>query len=156
MSFRIKLVDATRILAFTALTLCLLPTNLIAETVAERSVLLVRQGAAALLRGKYQRAIKAYDRALEYDKLSDIRKASIYSDRGVAHWRMQNSDKALADFGKAIELNSQYPQVYNNMGNVYMDQSRPEEAVVRYLQRPSKLRRLMGLLIIIEAALILN
>ena len=100
-----------------------------AETVAERSVLLVRQGAAALLRGKYEHAIKAYDQALEYDKLSDIRKASIHSDRGVAYWRMKQNKQALADFGKAIELNPQYPQVYNNMGNVYMDMDRPAKAL---------------------------
>ena len=118
-----------RFLAFIALVLSIAPTSLMAETVAERSVLLVRQGAAALLRGKYQRAIKSYDRALEYDKLSDIRKASIHSDRGVAHWRLKEPDKALADFGMAIALNPQYPQVYNNMGNVYMDLNRPKDAV---------------------------
>ena len=110
-----------RMFAVIAFALMITPTGIMAETVAERSVLLVRQGAAALLRGKYEHAIKAYDRALEYDKLSDIRKASIHSDRGVAHWRLKQTDKALTDFSTAITLNPQYPQVYNNMGNVYMD-----------------------------------
>ena len=118
-----------RNLAFLVLFFALLPTGVIAETVAERSVLAVRQGAAALLRGKFEYAIKAYDRALEYDKLSPVRKASIHSDRGVAYWRMRQTDQALSDFTKAIEYNPQYPQVYNNMGNVYMDMKRPKEAL---------------------------
>ena len=118
-----------RISAFLALAVLLMPSSLVAETVAERSVLLVRKGAAALLRGKYEHAITSFDRALEYDKLSPVRKASIHSDRGVARWRLQQPDLALADFSKAIELNSQYPQVYNNMGNVYMDQNSHEKAL---------------------------
>jgi len=108
------------------------PAGLRAETVAERSVLLVRQGAAALLRGKFEHAISSYDRALQYDKLSPVRKASIHSDRGVARWRLQQPDLALADFNKAIELNAQYPQVYNNMGNVYMDQNSYKKALQAY------------------------
>lgn len=103
-----------------------------AQTAAERSVLLVRQGAAALLRGKYDRAIQAYDQALEYDKLAPANKANILSDRGVAHWRMNQSEQALVDFNQAIELNPQYPQVYNNMGNVLIDLNRHQEAVAAY------------------------
>lgn len=118
-----------RILAFLALALMALPTVTQAETVAERSVLLVRQGAAALLRGKFEHAVDVYGKALEYDKLSPIRKANIYSDRGVARWRMKQPDLALADFNKAIEFNPQYPQVYNNMGNVYMDMNRHKDAL---------------------------
>ncbi len=122
----------TKIFVLIALALAMFPmapSNVTAETVAERSVLLVRQAAAALLRGKNQQAIKAYDQALEYDKLSDIRKATIHSDRGVAYWRLKQTDKALADFSAAIALNAQYPQVYNNMGNVYMDLNRTKDAV---------------------------
>ncbi|MCF6199120.1 MAG: tetratricopeptide repeat protein, partial [Hyphomicrobiaceae bacterium] len=121
-----------RIPVFLLLAFLSIPSALMAETVAERSVLLVRQGAAALLRGKFESAISSYDRALEYDKLSPIRKASIHSDRGVARWRLQQPGLALADFNKAIELNAQYPQVYNNMGNVYMDQNNYEKALQAY------------------------
>ncbi len=103
-----------------------------AETTGERSILLVRQGAAALLRGKFKNAISAYDQALRYDKLSAVRKASIHSDRGVAFWRMNQPEEALKDFTSAIELNAQYPQAYNNMGNVYMDMKRPKEAIKVY------------------------
>jgi tetratricopeptide (TPR) repeat protein len=118
-----------KFLAFLVFAFILLPTGVMAETVAERSVLLVRQGAAALLRGKFDYAVKAYDNALKYDNLSPIRKASIHSDRGVAHWRMKKTEQALADFRKAIEFNPQYPQVYNNMGNVHMDMNRHEDAL---------------------------
>jgi len=118
-----------RILAFLALAFMMFPGGVLAETVGERSVLLVRQGGAALLRGKFEHAVKAYDEALQYDKLSAVRKASIHSDRGVAHWRMKQTDQALADFKKAITFNPQYPQVYNNMGNVYMDLNRHKDAV---------------------------
>ncbi len=121
-----------RIPAFLTLILLLLPSGAVAETVGERSVLLVRQGAAALLRGKFEHALKAYDEALQYDKLSPVRKASILSDRGVARWRMKQTESALADFKKSIEFNPQYPQVYNNMGNVYMDLNRHKEALKAY------------------------
>ena len=112
-----------------ALAFVVLTTDVQAETLAERSLLHVRQAAAALLRGKFEYAISAYGKALEYDKLSPVRKAGILSDRGVAYWRLKKTDKALADFTAAIELNAQYPQVYNNMGNVYMDLNRYKEAV---------------------------
>ena len=108
------------------------PVQARAETAAERSVLLVRQGAAALLRGRFGRAIKAYDEALQYDKLAPIRRASILSDRGVAHWRMQKNEQAVADFNQAIEINDKYPQAYNNLGNVLVDMNKHKEAIEAY------------------------
>jgi tetratricopeptide (TPR) repeat protein len=108
------------------------PGPAMAETGAERSMLLVRQGGAALLRGKYERAIRAYDEALGYEKLSPVRKASIYSDRGVALWRLRRAEQALGDFDKAIELNPQFPQVYNNKGNALLELDRKLDAISAY------------------------
>lgn len=105
-----------------------------AETAAERSLLMQRQGAAALMRGKYDKAIQAYDEALGYDKLAPANRANILSDRGVAHWRMNQAELALGDFRQAVEINPQYAQVYNNMGNVLMDQNKPQEAIQAYNQ----------------------
>jgi tetratricopeptide (TPR) repeat protein len=121
-----------RPILFALTAMMLAPTGAGAETVAERSALMQRQGAAALMRGKYDKAIQAYDEALGYDKLAPANRANILSDRGVAHWRMNEVELALADFKQAIEINPQYAQVYNNMGNVLMDQNKPQEAIQAY------------------------
>ena len=65
------------------LTLCGLAFILIAGAIpagAEDVTLLrAREGAAALLRGQYDKALAAYDEALSNPEIADFVKASIYS-----------------------------------------------------------------------------
>ena len=53
------------------------------------TLLRAREGAAALMRGQYDKAIASYDEALTAPEIADFIEASIYSDRGVAKWRAE-------------------------------------------------------------------
>ena len=97
---------------------------------AEDMILLrAREGAAALMRGQYDKAVASYDEALAAPEIADFIEASIYSDRGVAKWRMNQTKEAIDDFNKSIQLSPENSAVYNNRGNVLMDLGHPEEAV---------------------------
>ena len=95
----------------------------------DKTLLRAREGAAALMRGQYDKAVAAYDEALTAPEIADFIKASIYSDRGVAKWRMNQTKDAIEDFNKSIQLSAENAIVYNNRGNALMDLGHPDEAV---------------------------
>ncbi len=105
-----------------------------AQASVERALLYAQEGVNALMRGNNAKAIEAYGKALEDENLPEARRASIYNDRGVAHWREQRHERALEDFEKSIELNPDYAPVYNNRGNVLMATGRIEEAIEDFSQ----------------------
>jgi len=112
----------------------LLAALLVAGTAATASaedttLIRAREGAAALMRGQYDKAIAAYDEALTAPEIADFIEASIYSDRGVARWRLNQTKEAIEDFNKSIELSPENATVYNNRGNALMDLGHPDEAV---------------------------
>ena len=93
-----------------------------------KALLQAREGAAALLRGDYERAIAAHTAALEAGELSDPLRSNILNDRGLAKWQLKKPKLAIRDFNQAIELSPDYAIVYNNRGNALMDIGSPEEA----------------------------
>ena len=100
------------------------------QAMAEDVTLLrAREGAAALMRGQYDKAIASYDEALSAPEIADFIEASIYSDRGVAKWRLNQTKEAIEDFNKSIQLSPENATVYNNRGNALMDLGHPDEAV---------------------------
>jgi tetratricopeptide (TPR) repeat protein len=100
------------------------------EALAEDVTLLrAREGAAALMRGQYDKAIASYNEALQAPEIADFIEASIYSDRGVAKWRLNQTKAAIDDFNQSIQLSPENGAVYNNRGNALMDLGHPEEAV---------------------------
>ena len=119
-SFRAKIC-----LTFAAATLAM-----VGVVHAEDQVLLrAREGAAAMIRGQFDRAVVFYDEALATPDVSKFVQASIYSDRGVAKWRMKQTRDAIDDFNESIQLSPENPIVYNNRGNALMDLGHPEEAI---------------------------
>jgi tetratricopeptide (TPR) repeat protein len=97
---------------------------------ADDAILLrAREGAAALMRGQYDKAIALYDDALGAPEIADFVEASIYSDRGVAKWRLKRTKEAVEDFNKSIQLSPENAVVYNNRGNALVDLGHPEEAI---------------------------
>ena len=87
------------------LTLCGLTILLIAAagpaSADDVTLLRAREGAAALLRGQYEKAVASYDEALTNPEIADFVKASIYSDRGVAKWRLKQTKEAVDDSKRA-------------------------------------------------------
>ena len=81
------------------------------------------------MRGQYDKAIASYNEALQTPEIADFIEASIYSDRGVAKWRLNQTKQAIDDFNKSIQLSPENGTVYNNRGNALMDLGHPDEAV---------------------------
>ena len=107
-----------------------LAIGLAGSAMAEDQVLLrAREGAAAMIRGQFDRAVALYDEALATPDVSKFVQASIYSDRGVAKWRMRQTKEAIDDFNQAIQLSPESATAYNNRGNALMDLGHPEEAI---------------------------
>jgi len=97
---------------------------------SEDQVLLrAREGAAAMIRGQFDRAVAIYDEALATPDVSKFVQASIYSDRGVAKWRLRQTKEAIDDFNESIQLSPENAIVYNNRGNALMDLGHPAEAI---------------------------
>ena len=95
----------------------------------DQTLLRAREGAAAMFRGQFERAVGLYDEALSTPEISDFVQASIYSDRGIAKWRMKQTREAIDDFNQSIQLSPENATVYNNRGNALMDLGHPEEAM---------------------------
>jgi tetratricopeptide (TPR) repeat protein len=95
----------------------------------DQTLLRAREGAAAMIRGQFDKAIALYDQALATPDISKFVQASIYSDRGVAKWRLKQTKAAIDDFNQSIQLSPENAIVYNNRGNALMDLGHPEEAV---------------------------
>ena len=63
--------------------------------------------------GKYEEAIKDYDKAIELDPdYSDA-----YNNRGLAKYYLDKYGEAIKDFNKVIELTPNYTNAYYDRGN---------------------------------------
>ena len=120
--------QSLKVLTALAVSGAVLGFSLAAQAAADRSLIKSQEASSALLRGRFDLAVAAYDDALKETTLPSASQASLYSDRGVAKWRLKRLDEAIADFTKAVSLNPEYAPAYNNRGNVYLDMNRAEEA----------------------------
>ena len=77
------------------------------------------------LRGEFQSAIDDYTAAIAYaadDRRVDAGgRAQLYQNRGVAWQDVGNTDRALLDFDRCIELLPDQPAFYENRGLIYVD-----------------------------------
>ena len=86
--------------------------------------------------GASENATDAFDKALEVDT-STIEEGtyrsmhSKYYSRGLTYYAMEEYDKAISDFEKAIELKSDYAEAYTDLGKAYLaieDKAKANEA----------------------------
>lgn len=54
--------------------------------------------------------------------------ASVYLDKGLSEYNQNNTNGAINNFLKAIEIDPKYAQAYNNLGCIYSDKSDLETA----------------------------
>jgi len=74
-------------------------------------------------------AVRQYDEAV---KLGLDRKEEAYYARGLAHQRQGNHEKAIADYRRAIELNTGWVEPRKALAQVFESLGRYEEAVGEY------------------------
>ncbi len=65
---------------------------------------------------EFDKAVLAYDRAIDLYADQGTDQWFVYYARAISHERLGNWDKAEADFRKALELNPEHPQVLNYLG----------------------------------------
>ena len=51
-------------------------------------------------------------------------------NRGLAYYNRGQLEQSIAEYQKAIQINPNFAQARNNLGNVYYNQSKLEEAVI--------------------------
>lgn len=91
------------------------------------------RGLVYAAQNNYNDAIADYDRALSQISSADSAQlATIYNDRGLAYWQLQNLDLAIADFHQVISLDSKQPWAYFNLALLYYQQKKYNDAVTYY------------------------
>jgi len=78
-------------------------------------------------KGKYSRALESFDKALELDSGKD--EFNIYLNRGISYLELEETDNALKDMAKAIELGPNNASAYHSRGRVYYASKQYAEAV---------------------------
>ena len=82
-------------------------------------------GAVYLGLGESEKAKEAFEKALEMDNTT-IEEGTYkkmyrkYYSRGLTYYEMREYDKAISDFNKAIELQSDYAEAYRDLGKAYV------------------------------------
>jgi tetratricopeptide (TPR) repeat protein len=78
-------------------------------------------------KGKYSRAIENFDKALSLT--AGINEFNIYLNRGVSYLEMEETDAALKDISKAIDLGPNNASAYHSRGRIYYATKQYSEAV---------------------------
>jgi tetratricopeptide (TPR) repeat protein len=83
------------------------------------------RGDVAMLRGDYQQALAAFDKAIDLGADS----YSVYMNRGGTHQWLKHYESAVEDFTRAIQLNSKLVDAYVDRAEAYRRLSKYEEAL---------------------------
>ena len=75
--------------------------------------------------GRYQEAVRAYDRAIE----TNPRYAEAWNNKGNALTRQRKYDEALWCYDKALEIDRNYKEVWLNKRFVYIRMGRRNDAL---------------------------
>jgi Tfp pilus assembly protein PilF len=60
--------------------------------------------------------------------------ANVHSTMGILYSQRGKNDEAAAQFQRAIELQPDHAEAFNNLGNVYLQQGKWDDAVTQYKQ----------------------
>ena len=87
-----------------------------------RWVALISVGQVHYAAGRYEQALVAFERALNYPPGDDRALASAYFALGYIYSLQGDLDQAIAYYTRAIEQNPSLASAYNNRGVVYLEQ----------------------------------
>ncbi|BDA83055.1 hypothetical protein Sa4125_05970 [Aureimonas sp. SA4125] len=88
----------------------------------------------------YAEAAKALDRAVEIAVPAKQETWNLYYQRGIAHERLKQWDKAEPDFNRALALSPNQPQVLNYLGYSWVDMNRNLEKGLDMIKTAVELR----------------
>ncbi len=110
------------------------PTPLVCDAFAssakeQRVGYYMGEGAGFYAAGQYDRALGSYSCVIEQ---IDPQNAGAYVRRALTYTDRQDYDKAIADYSKAISLNSSLPGAYNNRGIAQAALQKYDEALADF------------------------
>ncbi len=85
----------------------------------------LNQGTDFYYKGKYDEALKAFNKAIELDS----KNAKAWLSKGAAFGLLKRYDEALETFNKAIELDSKNARVWSGKGAAFVGLERYDEAL---------------------------
>jgi len=94
------------------------------ERLKSRARLLWQEGYQAHIDGDLERAIEQYSRSIELTPTAEA-----YTFRGWAYYRMGRIDDAIAECRKAIAVDPNFGNPYNDIGAYLMDKGQLDEAI---------------------------
>ncbi len=77
---------------------------------------LMRQGSVMLQQGRYEDALEQFEAA---DRIAPGN-ATVHNMLGLCHLKLENHDRALAEFNEALDLTPTFTDARNNRGSVYL------------------------------------
>jgi TolB-like protein/lipoprotein NlpI len=91
--------------------------------------------------GRFDEAMRLFRRAIELDPI----RVRTHFNLGVAAYRAGRWEEAETAYRTVLELNPQFPSAHNYLGQVYLSQSKPKEALAEMHKEPEPFRHLYGL-----------
>jgi len=97
--------------------------------------------------GRFEEALALDRRAVELDPLN----MSSHWNHGLHAYYAGRLEEAVSAFKKVLELNSERPTAHETLGQVYLAQSHPQEALAEMEREPEEGFRLQGLVLAYHA-----
>lgn len=97
---------------------------------------LFRKAQVAADKGQFEKAIRYYSMIIK----DNPQNYAAYASRGLAYEQLRpkeagelqkNRELAAQDYEKALSLNYRRPEIYNNLGALYIDQGRYQDAILQ-------------------------
>jgi len=90
---------------------------------------LMRQGSVMLQQGRYEDALEQFEAA---DRIAPGN-ATVHNMLGLCHFKLENHERALAEFNEALDLAPTFTDARNNRGGVYLATGEYRMAEVDYV-----------------------
>ena len=96
----------------------------------DKVVALLHEGNTLISAGQPDAALAKYDEAMKFaEKEGD---PDLFFNKGIAYKAKGETDKAIAEYRRALELAPDYAEAHNNLGNLLKDQKKYDEAIVHF------------------------
>jgi len=85
----------------------------------------LKKGEDLLLQGRYERALKAFDEAIELNP----KEAMPWFNRGIVLGELGRNEESLRDFDRAIEIDPNFGEAWFNKAVILQKQGMSKEAI---------------------------